>query len=89
MNSDKQPNIDTFINDDYTALDVKIDGKRALEFYFGYEVEEDDEWCFTASENGKEVMRIKASELSSNNEEIVRYLLIGIGKYLLEKNKDG
>jgi hypothetical protein len=69
-------------------------------FYFGYEETacpvkshrkncedygcEKREWCFTADKNGKEVMRLRKSELFPNDEgsDMYFYLVMGIGHFL-------
>lgn len=52
-----------------------------ISFYYGYEVEEDGEWCFTATKNNKEIARYKFSQISNQKnmfENMIDILLGGI-----------
>jgi len=55
-------------------------------FYYGYEVEEDGEWCFiavplyTGREKPKEIVRYKCSELTNKMFELSPNLFAGINK---------
>jgi len=74
----KAHNIDVYTSDDYCGL---TSGKYT--FYYGYEVTKNGQWCFTADVDGKEVMRLKTSELwPENDEEPFWYLVAGIGQFL-------
>jgi hypothetical protein len=61
-----------------------------ISFYYGYEVEQDGEWCFCADinighKNSKEIARYKSSELTNNKFELAPNLFAGINKMF----KDG
>jgi len=91
--------IETFINDDYAALDV-----GDLEFYYGYESTycskhghgsengcedcDDLEWCFVVFKKGKLIFKKRQSQLpvAANSDPVV-FLLAGIGSYLLDKKR--
>ena len=99
----KTQHLDVYRSDDYAGLEC---GK--YKFYFGYEETwcpvkshkedcEDNgcdkrEWCFTASINSKEVMKVPVSKLypPEKQEEPMFLLLSGIGLFLQrKKNKNG
>jgi hypothetical protein len=61
-----------FINDDYAG--VRGDG---FLFYYGYEVEVDDKWCFQAKFDDK-IITIPWDELTKNQWECVENLMAGI-----------
>lgn len=67
---------------DYTG--IKIDN---LEFYYGYEVTDDnDEWCFLVKEDGIEEMKIPQSQLWYIKDAVMElYLLSGIALYMQSK----
>ena len=74
------------ISSDYAVL-----GFNGGSFYYGYEHTVDDEWCFVAKFNGKEIV-IPASKLGSGSFNVEENLLTGIGwvlaKYdLVEKER--
>ena len=96
----KNTKTDVYCSDDYAGLEA---GKYS--FYFGYEMTicpvkshkedcedngcEKREWCFVASINKKEVMRIPASKLyPKKQEEPMFFLLAGIGIFLKRKNNE-
>jgi hypothetical protein len=58
-----------------------------ISFYYGYEVEEDEEWCFTATKNNKEIVRYKCTEITSRRSmfDMTENLIAGISKMF----KDG
>jgi hypothetical protein len=87
-------NIEIYEASDYCGL-----RNGEVQFYYGYEAtycpEHDDEriceavmcekreWCFTATKDGTEVLRLPTSKLwYINDAHIVWYLLSGIGQYL-------
>ena len=82
---EKTTGVDVYGSDDYWGLSV---GK--YKFYFGYEYLmclkhsdcscDDKEWCFVASVDDKEVMRIPESRLGGDTGE--RQLLHGVGQFL-------
>lgn len=76
------------------ASDYAICEAGDLRFYFGYEFTlckcgndsncecEEKEWCFVASNNGEEIMRIPQSKLGLDfGLDMSEYLLAGIGFY--------
>jgi len=76
------------------ASDYAICEAGDLRFYFGYEFTlckcgkdsncecEEKEWCFIASNNGEEIMRIPQSKLGLDfGLDMSEYLLAGIGFY--------
>jgi hypothetical protein len=58
-----------------------------ISFYYGYEEEEDGEWCFTATKDKKEIVRYKASKITSKKRMfgVSENLFAGISKMF----KDG
>lgn len=58
-----------------------------ISFYYGYEEEEDGEWCFTAIKDKKEIARYKCSEITSVRQlfDMTDNLFAGINKMF----KDG
>ncbi len=84
--NEQKMQVEKYHSDDYAGL---VSG--ALKFYYGYEVEEDDEWCFVVKNHGDEVFRAKRSviELSVKNDDqldsVNDYLIAGIGMWLLLK----
>ena len=92
----KAEKIDVYTSDDYCGM---TNGK--YDFYYGYEVTEcaikshrkncEDngcekrEWCFTASVDNKEVMKIRKSLLwHDSGDEPFFYLLAGIARFIRE-----
>jgi hypothetical protein len=75
--------IEVYTSDDYCGLTTKN-----ISFYFGYEVtDENDEWCFTVTKNGKKFMKIPKTKLHpEQREEPFWYLIAGIGHYLNSLN---
>ncbi len=72
--------IDVYASADYAGLET-----NDYKFYFGYEHEEDGEWCFTAkSTKFTGVFVLKQSELKgvSTNADMYEYLLAGIGMFI-------
>ena len=70
--------IDVYTSDDYCGL-----GVGDIHFYYGYEVEENEEWGFTVSKQKKEIFRLPKSKLwPEEGEEPYCYLLAGIGHYI-------
>ncbi len=74
-------NMKTAFASDYAILE-----SADLWFYYGYEEELDDEWCFVVKKNdhrGEEIFRLKTSELGGDSNGCPEvYLLRGIGKWL-------
>lgn len=72
----------------YQASDYCGMRNGRTEFYYGYEdVDDNEEWCFTAKEDGVEVMRLPQSKLwYIPDADIMWYLLSGIGQYLQAKD---
>lgn len=90
--------LNIYQSSDYCGLSIDN-----LSFYYGYEVtmcpkhkseevcEQVDcelrEWCFTADEGNKEVLKLPTSKLwFINDADIMWYLLSGIAHYLQLKN---
>jgi hypothetical protein len=72
----------------HTASDYAGLGTKNFDFYYGYEVEDEDgNWCFTASEqeNGREIVRWSSIELGVEGEYPEVALLYGIGRFIEEK----
>lgn len=70
-------------SDDYIWLDTP-----EVDFYFGYEVTEDDEWCFEAKRKDGMKVTIKRSELENickalenSYDELYGYLAVGMSVY--------
>jgi len=94
---EKNENIDVYAKSDYAGLKL-----GEIEFYYGYEdtfCEEHgsqrcvdfcdkSEWAFTVRLKGEEVIRIPQSKLHPKaGEEVMFYLLAGIGHYLKRKEQ--
>lgn len=95
----KENKLNIYSSDDYAGLVTEH-----YSFYFGYEETacpkhknkdcedlydcELREWCFVANVGGKEVMRIRASELWFEYKDVLEYLLLGIGKFLENQVKN-
>lgn len=92
---EEKENIDVYAKSDYAGLRV-----GGIEFYFGYEdtfCEEhgticcvdycdESEWAFVVKRGSDELMRIPKSKLHPIvGEEMMFYLLAGIGHYLKQK----
>jgi len=65
--------------DDYAGLETEN-----FSFYFGYEIQDEEEnWCFTASDkNGKELFRASSKELNCVGDYPEIGLLKGVGVFL-------
>lgn len=73
----KDNKMDVYTSDDYCGL-----SSDKYSFYFGYEVTKGGEWCFTADIDGKQIMKLKQSEIHpAENEEPLWYLVAGIGHF--------
>lgn len=65
------------------ASDYATCSGGGTEFYFGYERTVGDEWAFTATVDGKEVMRIPQSKLGVRSaSDMGEFLLAGISLWL-------
>lgn len=74
----KEKGLDVYTSDDYCGM-----SSGRYSFYYGYEITKNGQWCFTADVDGKEVMRLKRSELwPEDGEEPFWYLLAGIAQFL-------
>lgn len=74
----KDNEMDVYTSDDYCGLRI-----GSYQFYFGYEVTKGGEWCFTADVDGKQVMKLKQSEVHPEEGEVpFWYLVAGIGHFL-------
>lgn len=74
----KENGVDVYTSDDYCGMSV-----GDISFYYGYEVTQKGEWCFTATVGEKEVLRLRTSQLwGEDNEEPFFYLLGGIAQFL-------
>lgn len=92
----KKTGIDVYTSDDYCGLEAKgisfYYGYEVTACPVNSHKDEDDcyekdcdkrEWCFVATENGVEVMKLTKSELHpEEGEEPFWYLIAGIGHYL-------
>lgn len=91
----KDSNIDVYTSDDYCGMS---DGKHSFYYGYevtdcpvkshtkeelceAYDCEK-REWCFTADVGGKEIMKLRKSQLWTDEEEPFFYLLSGIAHYL-------
>jgi hypothetical protein len=77
--------LDLVCSDDYAILD-----SGRYYFYYGYEEEIDDEWCFVVKENNKILLKITTSEIERKIDgfrlnSTQDYLLSGIGIWLLSQ----
>ena len=71
----------------FSASDYAGLGTEKYAFYYGYEeTDEEDNWCFTTSEqeSGKEIVRYSSVELGVVGEYPEIALLHGIGKFIQE-----
>lgn len=86
-------------HDVYHASDYAGMSSSGVSFYYGYESTsckkhgneycdcDESEWCFTATHDSAEVMRIPKSKLwYENGEEPMFYLLCGIAIYMNKKD---
>ena len=97
--SDEKVKLEVVYSDDYIGLDV-----GGWKFYYGYEkwvcphgINEKSEKdckcheensCFTAENNGKEIVRYTSLELEANGmrqNDVQAYILMGLGKMIAEK----
>lgn len=77
----EETGIDVYTSDDYAGLSL-----GNLHFYYGYEVTEDDEWCFTVTKGDRELFKMPMSKLHPEKDEVpFWYLVAGIGHYLRDK----
>ena len=77
---------ESYGSDDYAALECEN-----ASFYYGYEVTENDEWCFTADFDDVHI-RVPFSKLKAKDQwDCMDCLMMGIGwvltKYKLTKKK--
>ncbi len=75
--------VDTGISSDYAVVTISND-EDIYEFYYGYEVTLEDEWCFRASHNKEVTCQIKASDLSGAGDSYnpVECLLSGMAHFI-------
>lgn len=64
-----------------------------VEYYYGYETEINDEWCFTETVNGKRIRQISFSALKNLQKDLDMFecqecLMIGI-MYSLQEKENG
>lgn len=69
---------EVYFSDDYAGLECST-----AKFYYGYEVTENDEWCFTAKIDGIKKIKIPFSELYSDDSgDCLKCLLFGIASVI-------
>lgn len=67
-----------YVVSDYAGL-----SGGGVEFYFGYEETQDDEWCFVVKEHGEETLRLPQSKLGVKDRwDVQANLLAGIAEWL-------
>jgi hypothetical protein len=74
----------------YVASDYAGLSGGGVEFYFGYEETLDDEWCFTAKQQGEETLRLPQSKLGVKDRwNVTENLLAGIVEWLERTQPQG
>ena len=101
-NKIEKTQISVGLNDDYASVSMVLDSKpweeveEALQFYFGYEEqpnEEDGEWGFVVYKDDEKIFSLSekqleelAPDIKDHNPE--RYLLVGMYHYIQQQEQD-